>query len=86
MVRFFFGNFWQGQDGRAFDFLAGFLFVGYLGPEMSSKFWQVIPQQFKGAWFTPKASWAHFLFDSPESLKKRLLLEVVSAMTFVSQN
>ena len=22
-------------------------------PEMSSKFWQVIPQQFKGAWFTP---------------------------------
>ena len=49
----FFGNFWQGQDGRAFDFLAGFLFVGYLGPEMSSKFWQVIPQQFKGAWFTP---------------------------------
>ena len=34
----------------------------------------------------PMASWAHFLFDSPESLKKRLLLEVVSAMTFVSQN
>lgn len=53
MVRFFFGNFWQGQDGRAFDFLACFLFVGYLGPTMSSKFWQVIPQQFKGAWFTP---------------------------------
>ena len=66
--RFFFGNFWQGQDGLLI-FWPVFCLLAIWSPQCPASSGRLSLSSSKVHGSLPMASWAQKLFDSPENLK-----------------